>query len=275
MFTPQFEIPEAGNPYYNTIKTGGYNPCILGNPKNRNPELNVLANCVGYATGRFNEIGGYGRCKYLGNTNARNFIDVAKKQGLEISQEPTLGGVMVWDGGSKGLGHVAVVEYIYTGPLAGHIITSESEYYGKQFVAVGRNNRDGDWRTGCKWMTSEYKYMGCIKNPAVKEEEEDEMSYETFKEYMAKYEAEQRQKPADGYAVPALQWAKDVGLMVGGATGNQMPQATIKREDVAVMFKAYSQITQDAIKDAVNEAKKALEAQIIEDAEKTSVSAEY
>ena len=239
MFTPQFEIPEAGNPYYNTIKTGGYNPCILGNPKNRNPELNVLANCVGYATGRFNEIGGYGRCKYLGNTNARNFIDVAKKQGLEISQEPTLGGVMVWDGGSKGLGHVAVVEYIYTGPLAGHIITSESEYYGKQFLAVGRNNRDGDWRTGCKWMTSDYKYMGCIKNPAVKEEEEDMTKAETesliramVPQILEEIKEETAKKPADDWAKNAINMAIAKDIM-GGYPDGFHAQSNIRREEVA------------------------------------------
>ena len=77
-FSPQLVIPAAGNPYYNTKKVGGYNPCIMGNPKNRNKDLNALPNCVGYAVGRFNEIyheimGGSG-CEYLGNTNAANFI---------------------------------------------------------------------------------------------------------------------------------------------------------------------------------------------------------
>ena len=65
-FSPQLVIPAAGDPYYNTIKTGGYNPCILGNPQRREKNLNVLPNCVGYATGRFNAIGNYGSCKYLG-----------------------------------------------------------------------------------------------------------------------------------------------------------------------------------------------------------------
>ena len=243
-FTPRYEIPEKRNPYYNTKTSGGYNPCIRGNPSNRNPGLNVLANCVGYATGRFAEIIGEPRCQYLGNTNACNFIKLAKSQGLKITKEPTVGGVMVWSGGTGGYGHVAVVEYIYTGALAGHIITSESEYYGEQFVVVGRNNKDGNWRTGCKWMDSSYRYLGCIKNPAIKdEEEEDEMTkderYKEWLEFNAKYKAEQKKKPADGYAIPALEWAKDEGIMVGDKTGNQMPQDEIKREDVTVMLYAY------------------------------------
>ena len=109
-FTPQLVIPKDGNPYYNTKSSGGYNPCIKGNPKSRKPQLNVLPNCVGYATGRFNEIGEWTDCKYLGNTNAANFITLARKQGLMITQRPTIGGCMVWHGGNTGEGHVAIVE---------------------------------------------------------------------------------------------------------------------------------------------------------------------
>ena len=120
-FTPQLVMPSSGDPYYNTKRTGGFNPCILGNPQRRVKYLNVLPNCVGYATGRFNFIyhsilGGSG-CQYLGNTNAARYIELAKKQGLQISEDPTLGGCMVWKGGHTNEGHVAIVELMRDGKI--------------------------------------------------------------------------------------------------------------------------------------------------------------
>ena len=67
-FTPRLSRPEAGNPYYNTRGNGGYSNAIKGKPTD--PGCDVLANCVGYAYGRFNEIGGWGSCKYLSPVNA-------------------------------------------------------------------------------------------------------------------------------------------------------------------------------------------------------------
>ena len=46
--------PESGNKFYNTVSKGGYSHCIVGYPTDKG--CNVLANCVGYACGRFNEI---------------------------------------------------------------------------------------------------------------------------------------------------------------------------------------------------------------------------
>lgn len=239
-FTPQLVIPAAGDPYYNTIKTGGYNPCILGNPQRREKNLNVLPNCVGYATGRFNEIIGSGNCKYLGNTNAANFVDLARRQGLLIRQTPTPGGCMVWNGGKTGEGHVAIVELM----MGSRIVTSESEYYGKPFTIYTRSGKD--WRDGCYWMGSSYHYIGCIKNPAVEDDMDEkeirklirEMFHGLFLEEMAAYLEERRNLPADEYAKPALEWAKEQGIMVGDENGNQMPQAWTKRQDLAVIMYA-------------------------------------
>lgn len=243
-FTPQLVLPSSGNPYYNTKSSGGYNPCILGNPKNRNKGLNVLPNCVGYATGRFNEIGGYGSCKYLGNTNAANFIDLARKQGLLVTQRPTLGGCMVWKGGSTAEGHVAIVEL----DMGNTIMTSESEYYGKQFTIYRRFG--SDWRDGCYWMGNSYTYLGCIVNPAVKENEK--MTYEQFCEYMSRWLKEngeiqfnlflrawlaaQALMPADPWAESAIEYCKEQGLMVGDASGNFRPQSFTKREELAAVL---------------------------------------
>lgn len=253
-FTPQLKLPDAGDPYYNTKKTGGYNPCILGNNDKgqRVKGLNVLPNCVGYCVSRFNELGQYGSCKYLGNTNACNFISLARKQGLQISKDPTLGGVMVWSGGAKNLGHVASVEVKVGTDI---VITSESEWYGLPFRLYTRKRGSGHWRDGCNWMGNTYKYEGCIVNPAVPEE--DPVTYEQFCDYMKRWlstEGErvfntylraylevQAKKPADPWAVPAIEYCNERGYMVGDTTGNFRPQSFVKREELAAVVKSITE----------------------------------
>ena len=88
-FKPRLTRPEAGNKYYITKASGGWSDAIKGKPVDA--LCNTLSNCVGYAYGRFNEIGGYGCCKYLRPVNAENFIQFAG--GLAVGQEPKLGGL--------------------------------------------------------------------------------------------------------------------------------------------------------------------------------------
>ena len=154
------------NKYYIRQANGGYNGAVLGYPTISG--ANVLCNCVGYANGRFNEIGDYGRCKYQLVCNAENFIESAKKQGLSISATPIQGGIMVWQkgktlGGADGAGHVAVVEEVYND---GTILTSESGYGSRDwaFKNLRRSNSNGRWG-----QNSYYKFRGCIINPAVKD----------------------------------------------------------------------------------------------------------
>lgn len=154
--------PSAGNKFYITKSKGGYSTCIQGKPTDAN--CNVLANCVGYACGRFNEI--IGSMKYPSlNCNAENFIERAKNTyGLEISDVPTLGGIMVWQkgntlNGGDGAGHVAIVERIDN---ANQIYTSESGYGSSAFWNSIRTNNNGRWGLG-----SGYIFRGCIVNPAI------------------------------------------------------------------------------------------------------------
>lgn len=155
-YMPRTTKPVAGNKYYITKKSGGYNPCITGKPVDA--ECDALANCVGYAVGRFNEIGGYGKCQFLASTDAKNMIDIAKSQNLAIQNQPTIGGCMVWNGGKSACGHVAIVESINAD---GSIITSESGYgANKPFWTTKRIG--ANWGQNCT-----YKYLGCIVNPAI------------------------------------------------------------------------------------------------------------
>lgn len=160
MFRARLTRPAAGNRYYIRKAAGGWSPCIQGYPLD--PDLDTLANCVGYAVGRFNEIGAYGACRYLGSVNAENMAALARSQGLTVLQEPTLGGCMVWARGAvgnsaDGAGHVAIVEQINAD---GSILTSESGYGYRIFYTTRR--------TGANWGESaSYSYLGCIVNPAV------------------------------------------------------------------------------------------------------------
>ena len=232
---PQLTRPKNGNKYYNTPEYLGINPG-RPNPKRVEKGLTALPNCVSYAIGRFNEIGAYGKIKYLGPYYPYAMIGVAKKQGLQISEEPVLGGMMVWYGGKTGEGHVDIVEeikYDFNGKIK-NITTSDSEYYGSAFKTFRRTiGRDHNWRVGCYWMDSSYIFKGCIVNPAV---EDDMLTYEDFCKYMQRYEAELKAKPASSnYAKEAIGYMKEKGYMTGDKNGNTMPQSPLKREDYAIL----------------------------------------
>ena len=162
-FVPRLTRPEAGNKYYITKGNGGYSNAVKGQPTDS--LCDVLSNCVGYAYGRFNEIGGYGKCKYLSPTNAENFIQHCG--GLTVGQTPKLGACMVWRkgnslSGSDGAGHVAIVEKIISDT---QIVTSESGWNSSPFWTKTRNKGDGNWGAG-----TGYTFLGFIYNPAVSDD---------------------------------------------------------------------------------------------------------
>lgn len=150
MFTPRLTKPEAGNPYYNQPPKGYAVGIIDGNPQDAG--CDVLANCVGYAAGRFNEIIGAGKFVYFQYApNPRDWIATAKTYGLQTGTEPKLGAVLVWEK------HVCIVEEMHDD---GSIVTSESGYgCTPAFWTTLRNNRDGVWGGGFG------KFLGFIYQP--------------------------------------------------------------------------------------------------------------
>lgn len=170
-FTPRTTVPSKNNLYYTRRSEGGYNPCIPGNAKHKASSANgvsypagrlwpssVLPNCVGYATGRFNEIGMYNDCKYLGNRNATDFVDFVKSQGLEWdTKNPSLGACLVWGGYTVKEGHVAICEAIYDD---GSIDISESGWYSTPHFRY-RRVYPPNWG-----MSAGFYFKGFIKNPA-------------------------------------------------------------------------------------------------------------
>lgn len=154
--------------------SGGWSNCITGKPKDK--ECDVLANCVGYANGRFaeiyDEIKGITGIKYPIKCNAENFIEKAKGYGLEISQVPSPGAIGVLQKGETlkkedGCGHVFIVEYpLDLNPKCYKVFTSESGYNTTRGVSAWnatRSNENGRYGSGSK-----YKFRGFIVNPAVK-----------------------------------------------------------------------------------------------------------
>lgn len=162
-FKPRTTRPEKGNKYYIRQVSGGYNGAVQGYPKDK--WCDVLSNCVGYASGRFNEIISEKKCKYQLVCNAENFVEKAKAYGLKTSSKPQVGAIMCWQkgntlGNSDGAGHVAVVEKVISDT---EVLTSESGYgCSKPFWNQTRKKGSGNWG-----MSSPYKFRCFILNPAV------------------------------------------------------------------------------------------------------------
>ena len=115
LFSMRVTKPGKGNKNFITKGAGGWSTCIKGNPMDK--ECNVLANCVGYASGRFNEIINEIRettgCTYKTlNCNAVNFKERAEAAGLKTGSTPKVGAIMCWGKNPNKAGHVAIVEKV-------------------------------------------------------------------------------------------------------------------------------------------------------------------
>lgn len=154
----------SGNKNFMTTGSGGWNTCIKGYPND--PNANVLANCVGYASGRFNEIINEARgttgCTYKTlNCNAENFIERAKAAGLKTGSTPRVGAIGCAMKGSTlnggdGAGHVWIVEKVNS---ASSTYTSESGYGGTAFWNQTRSNSNGRWGLSARYTFRAYIYL--------------------------------------------------------------------------------------------------------------------
>lgn len=71
-------------------------------------------------------------------------------------------------------------------------------------------------------------------------EEDDDMSYEQFSQYMDRYLTERNAKPADDWAKPYIQDAIDAGAMTDVGGSIERPQGFITRQEMAVVAAALS-----------------------------------
>lgn len=158
-FTKRTTKP-VNNKHYITRSAGGYSNCIKGNPMD--PNANVLANCVGYASGRYNEIidlvRGLNECRYTNLIcNAVGFYERALEASLQVGNKPRKGAIMCWGGGSSGAGHVEVVEEVIND---NEVFTSASDYGSTTFYNARRNNNNGRWG-----LASSFYFRGFIYLP--------------------------------------------------------------------------------------------------------------
>ncbi len=163
-FYPRTSKPVSGNKNFITTGAGGWNTCVKGYPQDK--DCNVLANCVGYASGRFNEIinniRGTSKCTYTKLCcNAENFIEKAVAAGLQTGSEPRVGAIGCAQkgatlSGKDGAGHVWIVEKVNDD---GSIYTSESGYGSKAFWNQTRKNTNGRWGLASAYTFRAFIYL--------------------------------------------------------------------------------------------------------------------
>ncbi len=149
--------PTKGNKYFIRKANGGYSTCIQGKPTDK--QCNVLANCVGYACGAFNEELGLKYEKYHLNCNAENFIERAIASGLSIVKKPVVGSIIVWQGKGNLAGHVGIVTEVINSNC---IKVAQSGYGSKAFWIATHYNNNGRWG-----LNANYPLRGFIVNPEV------------------------------------------------------------------------------------------------------------
>lgn len=70
-------------------------------------------------------------------------------------------------------------------------------------------------------------------------EEDEEVTYEQWKAFQKKYEEEQAEKEASGWAKGAVDYVKEHGIMNGDAEGTFRPQSNVTRQELAQVMKNY------------------------------------
>ena len=161
----------ANNKNFITKGSGGWNTCIKGNP--RYQYADALANCVGYASGRFNEIINIARettgCTYTTlNCNAVGFKERAEAAGLKTGSTPRRGAIMCW-GKEGGAGHVAIVERVNN---SNSVYTSESGWGSSAiFWNSKRSNNNGRWGIGAGYYFRCFIYLPDDVQKAIDAEE--------------------------------------------------------------------------------------------------------
>lgn len=161
----------ANNKNFITRGSGGWNTCIKGNP--RYQYADALANCVGYASGRFNEIINIARettgCTYTTlNCNAVGFKERAEAAGLKTGSTPRRCAIMCW-GKEGAAGHVAIVERVNNG---NSVYTSESGWGSSAiFWNSTRSNNNGRWGIGAGYYFRCFIYLPDDVQKAIDAEE--------------------------------------------------------------------------------------------------------
>ena len=115
-------------------------------------------------------------------------------------------------------------------------VRQKMEEYGIDYSHVLRHYDVTGKRCPAPWVDNPAEWMEFKKML----EEDDDMSYEQFEQYMNRYLAERNAQPADDWAKPYIQDAIDAGAMtdVGGTIAS--PQGFVTRQELATVAAALS-----------------------------------
>ena len=107
-------------------------------------------------------------------------------------------------------------------------------------LTIIEGNKGQKVATRSLFVNGRYIRGYCLPDYKSKTEEDEDMSYEQFSQYMDRYLTERNAKPADDWAKPYIQDAIDAGAMtdVGGTI--ERPQGFITRQEIAVVAAALS-----------------------------------
>lgn len=111
------------------------------------------------------------------------------------------------------------------------------------YTGDSRGNLTAHWMfaaTGCPGTTLKARFKD-IEQKVNARLEDKKVTYEEFKKFMDRYNAEQAKKGPDNWAKAALQYVFDKHIMRGnkGTMDSMAPQSNITRQEVAQMFMNY------------------------------------
>ena len=93
-------------------------------------------------------------------------------------------------------------------------------------LSIGGKNFDGNWA---------YKDYPALTSG--EPEDDDDLTYEEFKEYMERHLEEMAKKPVSSWAMAAVNYVKQEELMNGDVDGQFRPQSNITRQEFAAVLK--------------------------------------
>ena len=207
--------------HWNTDKPGGRSVCV-------HAFIGKLANgdVATYQTLPWTMVGWHSGAGNKGQANRMGYI------GFEICEDALTDEVYfrkAWKEATELTAHLCAMYKL--DPLSDGVVISHAEGNAR---GIASNHGDPH-----HWFSKFGKTMDDFRRDTAAIMEGDDMfSYEAFKEYMERYEAETRAQAASDYAVPSCIKAVRSGLFSDG-DGNgsiDQPQGYVKRQELAVIL---------------------------------------
>lgn len=172
----------------------------------------------------------------FGECSCSRMVALYQKAGRWMEDDaykPQIGDIVMyrWDDG---------INYASTDNTGGpNHVGMVAEVNGRVLTII-EGNKGQKVATRSLFVNGRYIRGYCLPDYKSKSEEDDDMSYEQFEQYMNRYLTERNAKPADDWAKPYIQDAIDAGAMtdVGGTI--ERPQGFITRQEMAVVAAALS-----------------------------------